>query len=109
MRNPTSSLLIGTSKIQIHRDIKNRILFDIYENERRTLKSKIGNVKIPLSTRLKYQTKLDLLPGTETKIKNRCMITGRSRSTYRHFKLSRIMIRELASYGLLPGVTKSSW
>ena len=44
-----------------------------------------------------------------TRVRNRCMVTGRSRAVYRKFKLSRIMIRELGNKGLIPGLTKSSW
>ena len=42
-------------------------------------------------------------------IRNRCLITGRSRSYYRMFGLSRHLLRDMSHYGLLPGVTKSSW
>ncbi len=44
-----------------------------------------------------------------TRIRNRCEVTGRPRSFYRKFKMSRIALRELGSQGLIPGVTKSSW
>ena len=44
-----------------------------------------------------------------TRVRNRCELTGRSRGYYRKFGLSRIMLRELANKGLIPGVTKSSW
>ena len=44
-----------------------------------------------------------------TRVRNRCEVTGRSRGYYRKFRLSRIMLRELANKGLIPGVTKSSW
>ena len=44
-----------------------------------------------------------------TRVRNRCELTGRSRAYYRKFRLSRIMLRELANKGLIPGVTKSSW
>jgi small subunit ribosomal protein S14 len=40
---------------------------------------------------------------------NRCSVTGRSRGFHRKFGVSRISLRDLASQGLLPGVTKSSW
>jgi small subunit ribosomal protein S14 len=40
---------------------------------------------------------------------NRCELTGRSRAYYRKFRLSRIMLRDLANKGLIPGVIKSSW
>ncbi len=41
--------------------------------------------------------------------RNRCDLTGRSRGTYRKFKLGRVMLRDLASFGQIPGMTKSSW
>ena len=44
-----------------------------------------------------------------TRLRNRCEMTGRPRAFYRRFKLSRIALRELASQGQVPGVTKSSW
>jgi len=47
--------------------------------------------------------------GNPTRVRNRCELTGRSRAYYRKFRLSRIMLRELANKGLIPGVTKSSW
>ncbi len=55
--------------------------------------------------------KLAKLPrnGNPTRVRNRCMLTGRPHGFYRRFKLSRIALRQLASQGLLPGVRKSSW
>jgi small subunit ribosomal protein S14 len=41
--------------------------------------------------------------------RNRCLITGRSRSILRLFKLSRLSFKKQASLGLLPGVKKFSW
>ncbi|MBD5426516.1 MAG: type Z 30S ribosomal protein S14 [Treponemataceae bacterium] len=40
---------------------------------------------------------------------NRCQICGRPRGYLRKFKMCRVCFRKLASEGLLPGVTKSSW
>ena len=61
--------------------------------------------------RLMARLKMAELPrnGNPTRVRNRCEITGRSRAYYRKFRLSRIMLRELANKGLIPGVTKSSW
>ncbi len=55
--------------------------------------------------------KLAKLPrnGSKTRIRNRCEISGRPRSYYRKFRMSRIALRELASAGQIPGVVKSSW
>jgi len=47
--------------------------------------------------------------ASPTRLVNRCRVTGRRHAFIRRFKLSRITFRELASAGLIPGVTKSSW
>lgn len=54
---------------------------------------------------------LAMLPrdASPTRLVNRCAITGRRRAFLRRFRLSRITFRELASAGMIPGVTKSSW
>ena len=44
-----------------------------------------------------------------TRVRNRCAVTGRPRGYYRHLKMSRIALRDLASFGQVPGVVKSSW
>ncbi len=61
--------------------------------------------------RLMARLKMAELPrnGNPTRVRNRCALTGRSRAYYRKFRLSRIMLRELANKGLIPGVVKSSW
>ncbi|HEY1795428.1 MAG TPA: 30S ribosomal protein S14 [Stellaceae bacterium] len=61
--------------------------------------------------RFEAQLKLAQLPrnSSETRLHNRCSLTGRPRGYYRKFKLSRIALRELASSGLIPGMVKSSW
>jgi len=47
--------------------------------------------------------------ASPTRVRNLCALTGRSRSVYRKFKLSRIMLRELALEGKVPGMRKASW
>jgi small subunit ribosomal protein S14 len=47
--------------------------------------------------------------SSPVRVKNRCAITGRSRGFMRGFGLSRIMFRELAREGKIPGVKKASW
>ena len=61
--------------------------------------------------RLIARLKMAELPrnGNPTRVRNRCELTGRSRAYYRKFRMSRIMLRELANKGLIPGVIKSSW
>lgn len=49
-------------------------------------------------------------PNTSpVRIRNRCALTGRPRGYLRKFKLSRLTFREMASFGLIPGVFKASW
>ncbi|MDA7950505.1 MAG: 30S ribosomal protein S14 [Pirellulaceae bacterium] len=54
---------------------------------------------------------LALLPrnSSKTRHRNLCKLTGRSRSYYRKFGLSRIKLREFAEQGLIPGMRQSSW
>jgi small subunit ribosomal protein S14 len=54
---------------------------------------------------------LSMLPrdASPTRLVNRCEFSGRRRAFLRRFRLSRISFRELASAGMIPGVTKSSW
>ncbi len=47
--------------------------------------------------------------ASPVRLVNRCTYSGRRRAFMRRFKLSRISFRDLASLGLIPGVTKSSW
>ena len=48
-------------------------------------------------------------PKFKTRAYNRCPLCGRPRGYMRKFNMCRICFRELASQGLIPGVTKSSW
>jgi small subunit ribosomal protein S14 len=54
---------------------------------------------------------LDKLPrnASPVRLHNRCKITGRPRGYMRKFGISRVLFREMATNGLIPGVTKSSW
>ncbi|MBX2888219.1 MAG: 30S ribosomal protein S14 [Ferruginibacter sp.] len=54
---------------------------------------------------------LDALPrnSSAVRLKNRCQLTGRPRGYMRHFGISRVSFRDMASYGKIPGVTKASW
>jgi small subunit ribosomal protein S14 len=47
--------------------------------------------------------------SSATRSHNRCQLTGRSRAVLRKFKVSRIMLRELALAGKIPGMKKASW
>lgn len=74
-------------------------------------KSLYKNSFLPIDLRLKALYKLRILGSqvSSTKISNRCLVTNRGRSVYPKFGLSRIMVREMALSGKLPGVKKRSW
>ncbi len=48
-------------------------------------------------------------PKFKVRAYNRCELCGRPQAYMRRFKMCRICFRELASKGMIPGVTKSSW
>lgn len=79
--------------------------------KRAALKAVVMNRELPFEERLEAQIKLSKLPrnGSKVRHRNRCELTGRARGTYRKFKLSRIKLRELGSFGKIPGLTKASW
>ena len=90
----------------------NRIkLSNKFYKKREKLKKIVMDKKIPFEERFKAQQKLSKLPRNSAKIRvmNRCQITGRPHGVYRKLKISRIALRELASNGKIPGMTKSSW
>jgi small subunit ribosomal protein S14 len=47
--------------------------------------------------------------SSPTRLHSRCQLTGRSKGVYKKFKVSRIMLRELALAGKIPGLKKASW
>ena len=54
---------------------------------------------------------LQKLPKNASPIRlhNRCKLTGRPKGYMRQFGISRVVFREIANKGLIPGVTKASW
>ena len=98
-----------TSSIQ--RNLKRIRLAKKFLKKRENLKKIIKNRKLPLEDRFAAQLKLAKIPrnSSKTRIRNRCEISGRPHGFYRKLKISRIALRDLASKGKIPGMTKSSW
>ena len=82
-----------------------------YAKKRAELKKIIKNKKLELSQRFEAQLKLNKLPKNSAKIRirNRCEVSGRPHGVYRKLRISRIALRDMASAGKIPGLTKSSW
>jgi len=82
-----------------------------YAAKRKALREKIRNPKTSEDARAKAYAQLRDLPrnSASIRIRNRCVMTGRSRGFVRAFGLSRLAMRDMALQGLLPGVRKASW
>ena len=95
----------------IQKNLKRQKLAKRYEKRRAELKKIIMNKKLELSERFEAQLKLNKLPNNSAKIRirNRCEISGRPHGVYRKLRISRIALRDMASNGKIPGMTKSSW
>ncbi|HVE16146.1 MAG TPA: 30S ribosomal protein S14 [Chthoniobacterales bacterium] len=80
------------------------------DKRKRKTVAKYAELRAELKARGDY-IGLSQLPrdASPTRLTNRCKISGRRRAYLRRFQISRITFRELASAGLIPGVTKSSW
>ena len=98
-----------TSAIQ--RNLKRIRMSKRLANKRKKLKAIVNNRKLPLNERFAAQLKLSKMPknSAKTRVRNRCEITGRPHGVYRKLRISRIALRQMASAGKIPGMTKSSW
>lgn len=95
----------------VEKNNRRRRLSAQYAAKRKRLKDIADDLKRPAEERFAARIKLAEMPrnGSPTRIRNRCEITGRARAYYRKLKVCRNQLRELASQGLIPGMTKSSW
>ena len=95
----------------INKNERRKKLVKQYAPKLAKLKAMANDQSLDETERLIARLKMAELPrnANPTRIRNRCELTGRSRAYYRKFRLSRIMLRDLANKGLIPGVTKSSW
>ncbi|MCF8486043.1 MAG: 30S ribosomal protein S14 [Rhodobacteraceae bacterium] len=98
-------------KSMVNREVKRAKLVKQYAGRRADLKTVIEDQSKPMEERFNATLKLAKLPrnSSAVRIHNRCQLTGRPHAYYRKLKLSRIMLRELASFGQIPGMVKSSW
>lgn len=80
------------------------------QKRRKELAERYAEVRRQLKKEGNYAA-LAKLPrdSSPTRSHNRCLLTGRSKGFLRRFKISRIMLRELALAGKIPGLKKASW
>jgi len=86
-------------------------LVDLKWEKRLGLKNRSRDLSLTEEDRAEARVALNKMPRNSSKVRlrNRCVYTGRCRGYLRKFTMSRLCFRELASEGMIPGVTKSSW
>ncbi len=81
------------------REVKRKRLVEKYAEKRAELKKagdSVGLQKLPRNS-------------SKVRVRNRCNMTGRPRGYMRDFGISRVTFRDMVLFGLIPGLTKSSW
>jgi small subunit ribosomal protein S14 len=98
-------------KSAINRNENVRRLVKAKAAKRTALKAIANDENLSLEERFEARLKLAAMPrnSSATRIRNRCVVTGRPRAFYRKLKMSRIALRDLGSKGQIPGLVKSSW
>jgi small subunit ribosomal protein S14 len=98
-------------KSAVNRNEMVRRLVKAKAAKRAALKAIANDDNLSLEERFEARLKLAKIArnSSPTRIRNRCLITGRPRGYYRKLKMSRIALRDLGSRGQIPGLVKSSW
>jgi small subunit ribosomal protein S14 len=96
---------------QVLRDKRRKKLIAKHAERRAELRKRLNDRRVSIEEKLQIQEAFAKLPRNScpTRLNRRCEISGRSRSYYRKFGVSRIALRDLALRGHLPGMRKSSW
>jgi small subunit ribosomal protein S14 len=95
----------------IYRNKKRQKMVAQMAEKRAKLKAIAKDKTVSPEDRFLARLKLAELPRNSSKvrIRNRCVVTGRSRGVESRFQMCRIVLRDLASRGQIPGMVKSSW
>lgn len=98
-------------KSAIEKNKRRERMVQRYAAKRARLKATAEDRSLPPEERFAARLKLAQMPrnSSKTRVHNRCELSGRPHGYYRRFKLSRIALRDLASKGQIPGMTKASW
>jgi small subunit ribosomal protein S14 len=98
-------------KSAILKNSKRKRLSQLHKAKRQKVIMIAKDRSLSFEERLAAQIKLSEMPrdGSHIRFRNRCAFSGRPRGNLRKFGISRIAVRELASWGQIPGLIKSSW
>ena len=82
-----------------------------HERERLQLRAITRNKILPEIVQQKARNMMSEQPkdACVTRVRNRCVATGRPRGVLREYRLCRMKFRQLADFGMLSGLTRSSW
>lgn len=99
-------------RLKLVQDKKRRKLFCLKELKSKNLKSLLKNKRLPLADRVlatAIKSRWISRNAFLTRVRNHCVITGRSRSVLQKYKVSRIIFRNFALKGIFTGVRRSVW
>ena len=98
-------------KSMIAREVKRAKLIKKYDEKRKALKELVRSPNSSFEDKENAQIQLQKLPrdSSQSRLRNRCNLTGRPHGYYRKFGLSRNKLREATMRGDVPGLTKASW
>lgn len=98
-------------KSMIAREVKRASLIKKYDAKRKALKELIRSPNTSFEEKENAQIQLQKLPrdSSQSRLRNRCNLTGRPHGYYRKFGLSRNKLREATMRGDVPGLSKASW
>lgn len=110
-RLPYIPYTIGSNNHMV-RDHMRRQAVQAYEVDRTVFKAIVTDQSLPYSVRQQVQRMFETeVPkdSAAVRVRNRCALTGRARGVNSFYRISRIMFRQMAVEGLLPGVKKHVW
>lgn len=89
-------------------DAARRVMVRDAEVPRLVLKSLVRSTRLPAAVRAAAGRQLAEMPAntSATRIRQRCILTGRPRAVISDYRISRMKFREAASWGEIPGVCK---
>ena len=98
-------------KSSVEKQLRRERMVNRNWDKRQEIKKRATDLNLTENERHEARVALNKMPRDTSpiRLRNRCKLTGRARGFLRKFSLSRLTFREMASAGLIPGVTKASW
>jgi small subunit ribosomal protein S14 len=95
----------------VERQKKREILVQRNWEKRQQLKKAAVDMNLNEEEREAARISLNKMPRNTSviRLRSRCQFTGRGRGVLKKFQVSRLVFREMALQGLIPGITKASW